>query len=500
MTISPSSAEFGGSVSAERTQLGEVAQQWPAVPAPERELAAGVLEHAAEAVPLRLVLPAVGLRQLGHELCLHRRERDFASSACLKTKLRTMAKRIVVTGLGAVTPVGNDAPSTWRAAVEGQSGIDFIRSFDASAFPVRVAAEVKGFDPEGLASPKELRRLDDCVLFALAASKEAVADAGLDSVYDADRVGIVYGSAIGGIKTINQQVDILRDRGPERVSPHWLPNALVDSASGQIAITLGYRGPNYATVSACATGSHAVGEGAELIRRGWADAVLAGGTESGIIPVILAGFCAMRGLAAEEEHPPRASRPFDATRAGFVMGEGAATLVLEELEAARARGAKIYAEVLGYGTSNDAYHMAAPDPESVGVSEMMRAALETADVAPERVGYINAHGTSTPLGDLAETKAIKDVFGKHAYELAVSSTKSVMGHCFGAAGTVEAMMCVLAVRDGKLPPTMNYEHPDPECDLDYVPNEARDVEVDVALSNAMGLGGHNACVLIGRVE
>jgi 3-oxoacyl-[acyl-carrier-protein] synthase II len=411
-----------------------------------------------------------------------------------------MSKRVVVTGLGAVTPVGNDAPSTWRAAVEGESGIDFIRSFDASAFPVRVAAEVKGFDPGGLASPKELRRLDDCVLFALAASKEAVADAGLDSTYDPARVGIVYGSAIGGIKTINQQVDILRDRGPERVSPHWLPNSLVDSASGQIAITLGYRGPNYATVSACATGSHAVGEGAELIRRGWADAVLAGGTESGIIPVILAGFCAMRGLAAEEEHPPRASRPFDATRAGFVMGEGAATLVLEELEAARARGAKIYAEVLGYGTSNDAYHMAAPDPESVGVSEMMRAALETAGVAPERVGYINAHGTSTPLGDLAETKAIKDVFGDHAYELAVSSTKSVMGHCFGAAGTVEAMMCILAVRDGKLPPTMNYEHPDPECDLDYVPNEARDVEVDVALSNAMGLGGHNACVLIGRVD
>ena len=411
-----------------------------------------------------------------------------------------MSKRVVVTGLGAVTPVGNDAPSTWRAAVGGESGIDFIRSFDASAFPVRVAAEVKDFDPEGLASPKELRRIDDNVLFALAASKEAVGDAGLDGAYDPARVGIVYGSAIGGIKTIVQQHDILRDRGPDRASPHWLPNCLVDSASGQLAITLGYRGPNYATVSACATGSHAVGEGAELIKRGWADAVLAGGTESGIIPLILAAFCSMRGLAAEEEHPPRASRPFDATRAGFVMGEGAATLVLEELEAARARGAKIYAEVLGYGTSNDGYHMAAPDPESVGVSEMMRAALETADVTPERVGYINAHGTSTPLGDAAETKAIKEVFGDHAYELAVSSTKSVMGHCFGAAGAVEAMMCVLALHDGKLPPTINYEHPDPVCDLDYVPNEARDVQVDVALSNAMGLGGHNACVLIGRIE
>jgi 3-oxoacyl-[acyl-carrier-protein] synthase II len=237
-----------------------------------------------------------------------------------------------------------------------------------------------------------------------------------------------------------------------------------------------------------------------LIRRGGADAVLAGGTEACIDPLILSGFCAMRGLAAEEEDPPRASRPFDAMRAGFVMGEGAATLVLEELEAARARGATIYAEVLGYGTSNDAYHMAAPDPDSVGVEEMMGSALDRAGVAPERVGYINAHGTATPLGDTAETKAIKEVFGDHAYELAVSSTKSVMGHCFGAAGAIEAMMCVLAVHDGKLPPTMNYRHPDPDCDLDYVPNAARDKEVDVALSNAMGLGGHNACVLIGRVE
>jgi 3-oxoacyl-[acyl-carrier-protein] synthase II len=409
-------------------------------------------------------------------------------------------RRIVVTGIGAVTPVGNDAPSTWRAAVGGESGIDFITAFDATPFPVRIAAEVKEFDPEGLVSPKELRRLDANVLFALAASKEAVADAGLDAGYDSARVGIVYGSGIGGIKTINQQHDVLRDRGPDRVSPNFLQNVLVDSASGQLAISLGYRGPNYATVSACATGSHAVGEAAELIRRGGADAVLAGGTEACIDPLILAGFCAMRGLAAEEEHPPRASRPFDATRAGFVMGEGAATLVLEELEAARARGAKIYAEVLGYGTSNDAYHMAAPDPESVGVTEMMRSALESAGVDSGRVGYINAHGTSTPLGDAAETKAIKEVFGDHAYELAVSSTKSVIGHCFGAAGAIEAMMCVLAVQDGKLPPTMNYEHPDPECDLDYLPNEARDAEVDVTLSNAMGLGGHNACVLIGRVQ
>jgi 3-oxoacyl-[acyl-carrier-protein] synthase II len=407
--------------------------------------------------------------------------------------------RVVVTGLGAITPVGNDVESTWRAAVDGESGIDFIRSFDASGFPVRIAAEVNGFDPGSVASPKEARRLDRNVLLALGAAKEAMADAGLNG-FDPARVGVVFGSAIGGFLGIMEQGDVLRERGPDRVSPHFLPNVLVDSASGQIAISLGLRGPNYAVVSACATGSHAVGEAAELIRRGDADAVLAGGTEACMHPLILAGFCAMRGLAAEDEHPPRASRPFDATRAGFVIGEGAAVLILEELEAARARGATTYAEVVGYGASNDAYHMAAPDPESVGVAEMMRAALKRGGLEPEDVDYINAHGTSTPLGDLAETKAIKDVFGDHAYELAVSSTKSVMGHTFGAAGAIEAMMCVLAIRDGVLPPTINYETPDPECDLDYVPNEARKADVKVALSNAMGLGGHNGCVILGRVD
>jgi len=408
-------------------------------------------------------------------------------------------RRVAVTGLGAVTPVGNDAPSTWRAAVAGESGIDFIRAFDAGEFPVRVAAEVKDFNPAEVASPKEVRKLDRNVLLALAAAKEAMGDAELNG-FDPARVGIVFGSAIGGFLGIMEQSDVLRERGPARVSPNFLPNVLVDSASGQLAIALGIRGPNYAVVSACATGSHAVGEAAELIRRGDVDAVISGGTEACIHPLILAGFCAMRGLAVEDEHPPHASRPFDATRAGFVMGEGACVLVLEELELARARGADVYAEVLGYGASNDAYHMAAPDPESVGVREMMVAALERAGVAPEQVGYINAHGTSTPLGDAAETKAIKDVFGEHAYELAVSSTKSVMGHCFGAAGAIEAMMCVLAIKEGVLPPTINLEHPDPVCDLDYVPNEAREARVDVALSNAMGLGGHNGCVLVGRVE
>src|SRR5919204_5783989 len=409
-------------------------------------------------------------------------------------------RRVAVTGVGAVTPLGNDAPSTWRAAVAGQSGIDWIRSFDASGFAVRVAGEVKDLDPSGVVSPKEARKLERNVVLAIAAGKEAVSDAALDAAYDPARIGILFGTAIGGFLGIMEQHDVLRDRGADRVSPSFLPNVLVDTASGQLAIATGFRGTNYAPVSACATGSTAVGEAAELIRRGDADAVLAGGAEACMHPLILSGFCAMRGLAAEEEYPPRASRPFDATRAGFVIGEGAGALVLEELEAARARGATVYAEVLGYGTSNDAYHLAAPEPEAIGVALMMRAALDRAGVEPERVGYINAHGTSTPLGDAAETKAIKDVFGPHAYDLAVSSTKSVMGHTFGAAGAIEAIMCVLAVRDGVLPPTINYRDPDPACDLDYVPNEAREAEVEVALSNAMGLGGHNACVLVGRVS
>jgi 3-oxoacyl-[acyl-carrier-protein] synthase II len=408
-------------------------------------------------------------------------------------------KRVFVTGLGAVTPLGNDVKTSWEGALAGRSGVDFIRSFDASGFPVRIAAEVKDFDPGSVAVPKEARRLDRNVLLALGAAKEAMSDAGLNG-FDPARVGIVFGSAIGGFLGIMEQGEVLRERGPDRVSPHFLPNVLVDSASGQLAISLGLRGPNYAVVSACATGSHAIGEGAELIRRGDADAVLAGGTEACMHPLILAGFCAMRGLVAEDEHPPRASRPFDAKRAGFVIGEGAGVLILEDADSARARGATVYAEVVGYGASNDAYHMAAPDPESVGVSEMMRAALRRADLAPEDVDYINAHGTSTPLGDLAETKAIKDVFGDHAYDLAVSSTKSVMGHTFGAAGAIEAIMCVLAIRDGIMPPTINYEAPDPECDLDYVPNQAREADVKVALSNAMGLGGHNGCVILSRVE
>ncbi len=405
--------------------------------------------------------------------------------------------RVAVTGIGAVTPLGLDVPSTWSAACAGRSGIDWIRAFDTDGLPVRIAGEVTGFDPSSVVSAKDARKLERNVLLGVAAGREALGDAGLDG-FDPSRVGIIFGSAIGGVPGIVEQADVLQRRGPDRVSPNFLPNVLVDSASGQLAISLGITGPNYAVVSACATGSHAVGEAAEMIKRGAADAVLAGGTEACIIPLILAGFTAMRGLAAEDEHPPRASRPFDATRAGFVMAEGAGALLLEDWDHARRRGARIHAEVLGYGASNDAHHMAQPEPEATGVATMMRTALERAGVEPRRVGYINAHGTSTPLGDAAETRAIKAVFGDHAYRLAVSSTKSMTGHTFGAAGAIEAIMCVLALRDGVLPPTINYREPDPECDLDYVPNEAREAQVDVALSNAMGLGGHNGCVLLGR--
>jgi 3-oxoacyl-[acyl-carrier-protein] synthase II len=409
-------------------------------------------------------------------------------------------RRVVITGMGAVTPLGNDLPTTWRRLLAGESGVETIRAFDPSPFPVQIAAEVKeDYDPSGAAAPKELRKLDRNVLFALSAAKEALGVAGLNG-FDPERVGVVVGNCIGGFNELMRQHDVLRERGPDRVSPTFLANVLVDSASGQLAIELGLRGPNYAVVSACATGSHAIGEGAELVKRGDADAIIAGGTEGCIHPLILAGFCMMRGLAIENGDPGRAARPFDATRQGFVMGEGAGVVVLEELEAARERGATIYAEVLGYGASNDAHHMLQPDPESGGVVAMMRAALQRAGVSPDRVDYINAHGTGTPLGDLAETLAIKEVFGDHAYELAVSSTKSMLGHMFGAAGAIEAIACAMAIHEGQIPPTINLENPDPELDLDYVPNVARTSEVGVALSNAMGLGGHNGCVLLGRVD
>ena len=408
--------------------------------------------------------------------------------------------RVAITGVGAVTPLGADAKTTWERLLAGESGIDEIRSFDASGFPVRIAGEVKDFDGAGVVTAKEARKLDKCMLFALASAREAMDDAGVNG-YRPERFGIVLGSCVGSLTQLTDTYDTLRERGWERVSPFFMPNMLVDAPSGRVALELGARGPNCAVVSACATGSHSIGEGAELIRRGDADIVLAGGTEAAVHPLILGGFCAMRGLASPNGGPPEsASRPFDAKRSGFVMAEGAAVLVLEEMEQARSRGAHVYAEVLGHGASNDAYHMAAPDPEATGVVEMMTQALRRSEVEPGRVDYINAHGTGTPLGDVAETKAIKDVFAEHAYELAVSSTKSMLGHLFGAAGAIEALVCALAIDAGRIPPTINYEFPDPACDLDYVPNEARDARIDVALSNAMGLGGHNACVLLGRVD
>ena len=407
-------------------------------------------------------------------------------------------RRVAITGVGAVTPLGNDAGTTWEALLAGRSGVDRIKSFDASGLPVQIAAEVKDYDPTGATSAKELRKFDRNVHFALTAAKEALADAGING-YRPERTGVVVGSCIGGFHELMRQYEVMKERGPDRVSPTFLANILVDSPSGQLAIELGMRGPNYAVVSACATVSHAIGEGAELIRRGDADAVIAGGTESCLHPLILAGFCSMRGLAAGNGVPAEACRPFDAKRSGFVIAEGAGIVMLEELESARARGATIYAEVLGYGASNDAYHMLQPDPDSVGVAEMMRVSLRRAGVSPDRVDYINAHGTATPLGDAAETKAIKDVFGAHAYELAVSSTKSMTGHMLGAAGACEAIFAALAIRHQVIPPTINYENPDPLCDLDYVPNEAREAKIDVAISNAMGLGGHNGCVLLGRV-
>jgi 3-oxoacyl-[acyl-carrier-protein] synthase II len=399
--------------------------------------------------------------------------------------------------MGAVTPVGNDAKATWEALLAGRSGIDEIRAFDASEFPVRIAGEVKGFEPTDVVERKKARHLDRAVLFALAAAREALDDAGVNG-YRPDRVGVVVGCCVGGINQTLQQYDVLRERGWERMSPFFLANFLVDAPSGHLALELGLTGPNHAVVSACATGSHSIGEGAELIRRGDADAVLAGGTEGCISPLVLGGFCAMRGLAQSNGDPAKAARPFDAKRSGFVMAEGAGVVLLEDLEAAKARDARIYAEVLAYGSSNDAHNMIQPDPEAEGVSAMMQRALDVAGVAPEDVGYVNAHGTGTPLGDLAETKAIKRTFGEHAYRLPISSTKSMVGHMFGAAGAVEAIVCALAIHHGKLPPTINLEYPDPELDLDYVPNEAREAKVDVALSNAMGLGGHNACVLLGR--
>ena len=407
-------------------------------------------------------------------------------------------KRVVITGVGAVTPVGLDVPSTWAALLEGQSGVGKITLFDASEYPVQIAGEVKGFDPAGRIEPKELRRMDRYAQLGLIAAQEAFADAGLERNGLRDEIGVVFGSAAGGLGTLLEQQRILLERGVRRVSPTFLPNMLTDTASGHIAIALGLRGPNMAIVSACATGSHALGEAFETIRRGDADAVVAGGSEASLVPVVYAGFCAMRALANHED-PAQASRPFDLHRSGFVISEGAGAMLVEELDHARSRGARIYAEVLGYGSSNDAFDMAAP-AEGEGAVLTMARALKKAELQPERVDYINAHGTGTPLNDKFETDAIHRVFGPHAKRLAVSSTKSMTGQMMGASGAVEAVVCALVIRDQVIPPTINLRTPDPDCDLDYVPDAARKADVRIALSNSFGLGGHNASVILGAYD
>ncbi|HEX8600457.1 MAG TPA: beta-ketoacyl-ACP synthase II [Chloroflexia bacterium] len=409
-------------------------------------------------------------------------------------------RRVVVTGLGAVTPVGNTAEETWRNMLAGKSGIGQITLFDTTDYAIKIAGQVKDFDPGEEIDAKEVRHMDRSVQFAVVASKQALRDAALEiPEQDSDRVGIIFGTAVGGVNTLLAQQAVLEERGPRRVSPHFLPNFLPDSASGQVAIAVGARGPNMAVVSACATGGHAVGEAMETIRRGDADVMLAGGTEAVIVPVVVAGFINMRALS-DDPDPATASKPFDVRRSGFVLSEGAAVLVLEELEHARARGAKVYAEVVGYGSTNDAYHMAAQLESGAGAAMTMKRALRKAGLEPEEVDYINAHGTGTPLNDRVETLAIKNVFGPAAYELAVSSTKSMTGHMMGAAGALESLVCALAIRDNCLPPTVNLEQPDPDCDLDYVPLTARPAKVDVAMSNSIGLGGHNSCVILKRVE
>jgi 3-oxoacyl-[acyl-carrier-protein] synthase II len=411
-----------------------------------------------------------------------------------------VGSRVVITGLGAVTPLGLDVPTTWQALLAGQSGIGPITHFDASGMRCQIAGELKGFDPEAAIGRKEARRTDRFVQMAIVAAQEALADANL-TIDDGNRteVGVMVGSGIGGIETLVEQINVLQTRGPDRVSPFLVPMFIVDLVAGEIAIRIGAQGLNYSIVSACSTSAHCIGEAAEVIRRGDAVAMLAGGSEAGVVPIGVAGFAAMRALSERNDAPERASRPFDAERDGFVMGEGAGVVVLEDLEYARARGARIYAEVLGYGATDDAYHITAPSEGGEGAVRAMHLALKKARLDPSDVGYVNAHGTSTPLNDKLETQALKTVFGRAAYDVPVSSTKSMTGHLLGAAGVVEAIACVLAIRDGKLPPTINYEHPDPECDLDYVPNVARERRVDVALTNSLGFGGHNCTLVLGKV-
>jgi 3-oxoacyl-[acyl-carrier-protein] synthase II len=418
-----------------------------------------------------------------------------------------LTRRVVITGLGLVTPVGNTVEETWTALMNGRSGADYIRKFDAEKFSVKFACEVKNFDPLTFIAKKEARKMGAFIHYAIAASVEAMADSGIqlteagklpDDI--AENVGTYISSGIGDFWAIEREHSKLLDDGPDRVSPFFIVSAIVNLAAGQVSIRFGAKGPNSATATACAAGAHAIGDSFKIIQRGDADIMICGGAESAITPMSVAGFSAMRALSTNNDDPIHASRPFERDRDGFVIGEGAGIMILEELESAKRRGAKIYGEIVGYGTAADAFHLTMPDETGSGARRVMQRTLKDARITPEQVGYINAHGTSTPYNDKFETLAIKETFGAHAYKLAVSSTKSMTGHLLGAAGGIEGIFCVLTLHNNVIPPTINYVNPDPDCDLDYVPNEPREARVDYVLSNSFGFGGTNAALLFKRYE
>ena len=410
-----------------------------------------------------------------------------------------MRKRIVITGMGCLSPLGLDVESTWQAALAGRSGAGRITHFDPSEYKTQIAAEVKGFEPRNHFDVREARHMDRFAHFAVVSARQAIRDSRLEITDEnRGRIGAIIGTGIGGLGTILEQAKVQHDGGPGRVSPFLVPMMLADTAGGMIAIDAQIQGPNMAVVTACATGTNALGEAAEVIRRGHADVMLAGGTEAAIVPIAIAGLSSMTALSARNDDPQHASRPFDKERDGFLMGEGAAILVLESLEHAQARGARILGEVLGYGVTNDAYHISAPAENGRGAAECMQMAIKDADLDGRKIDYINAHGTSTQLNDRSETAAIKTVFGEQAYDIPISSTKSMTGHMMGAAGALEAIFCLLAMRDDIMPATTNYEVPDPDCDLDYIPNQSRKKELKTVMSNSFGFGGHNATIILGK--
>lgn len=407
-----------------------------------------------------------------------------------------MKTRVVITGVGAVTPLGMTAAETWQNLLAGKSGVNAITSFPTDGLSTTIAAQVLDFNPELYADRKTARRMDRSEQFCLAAAKMAIADAGLKlDALDMDRCGAVVGSGIGGIQTLEDQHKTLLERGADRISPFFIPMMIIDMCAGMVALEFGFRGPNYATVSACASSAHAIADAFKIIQRGDADLMVSGGAEAAITRLSMGGFCASRALSSRNAEPTRASRPFDKDRDGFVMGEGAAMLILESLESAKARGARIYAEIIGSGMTCDAYHMTAPLPDGSGAAKAMALAIKDAGIRPDAVDYVNSHGTSTDLGDIAETKAIKAVFGDHARKLAINSTKSLTGHLLGAAGGLEAMVTALSIHEERIHPTINLETPDPECDLDYVPNVGRNLKIRYAISNSFGFGGHNASLI-----